>query len=130
MNAVCAQSPSPAIGPVSDTWPPFAAALADAIGRLKEDQFLVIAVKHSLRAVQFAGQGALGLRAEVVANAFLDPADGYALLEVLARPMCASKEDSRRFARQYRVLRVHTAIVVTSCLAGRPPRPPQPRRTR
>ncbi|WP_295407333.1 hypothetical protein [uncultured Thiocystis sp.] len=55
----------------SVAWPPFAQTLADVLGALEEDQFLVIAVKQSNRFVQFAAQGAFWLRAETKSNHYL-----------------------------------------------------------
>lgn len=58
---------------VSEVWGPFAMSVAGVVARLKEDQFVIISAKRSNRFIQFAGQGSYGLRAEVVANAFLHP---------------------------------------------------------
>ncbi len=60
---------------ISEEWHPFATSVADVLAHLKEDQFLIISAKKSNRFVQFAGQGSFGLRAEVVANAFLSPGE-------------------------------------------------------
>ena len=60
-------------GLVSKEWPTFAMSLAEVLAQLMEDQFLIISLKRSNRFVQFAGQGSFGVRAEVVANAFLSP---------------------------------------------------------
>ena len=55
----------------SVAWPPFAQKLATVLATLNEDQFLVILAKRSNRFVQFAGQGASGVRAESVSNQYL-----------------------------------------------------------
>jgi hypothetical protein len=73
MKALNPPSANPARGRISEAWQPFAMSVADALERLQEDQFLIISAKKSNRFVQFAGQGSFGLRAEVVANAFLTP---------------------------------------------------------
>jgi hypothetical protein len=63
----------PARGRVSAAWGPFEAALARALAVLEDEQYLVLSVKHTGYFVQFAAEGAAGLRAEAVANAFLSP---------------------------------------------------------
>ena len=65
-------------------WQPFADRLAAALATLKEDQNLIIAVKHRQRFVQFAGSGASGLRAESVSNAYLTETDQLTGDEVAA----------------------------------------------
>lgn len=60
---------------ISSAWLPFTSSLAGVLARLKEDRFLIILAKRSNRFVQFAGQGSSGMRAEVVANAFLSPGE-------------------------------------------------------
>lgn len=60
---------------LSAAWPGFAARLAQVLAQLEEDQFLVIDLKHGSRYVQFAAQGAHGMRAETVSNAYLDKGD-------------------------------------------------------
>ena len=52
-------------------WPPFAEKLAGVLGALEEDQFLVVSVKRSNRFVQFAAQGAFGMRVETTSNQYL-----------------------------------------------------------
>lgn len=54
-----------------EVWADFAERLAFVVERLEEDHFLAIVVKGSNRFVQFAGQGAHGLRVEATGNAFL-----------------------------------------------------------
>ncbi len=56
-------------------WPPFADRLEEVLRALDEDQYLVITVKRTNRFVQFAGQGAHGMRAETTSNHFLDPSE-------------------------------------------------------
>ena len=60
---------------VSSAWGPFAGQLASVIEQLREDQFLIISTKRPNRYVQFAGQGAFGLRAETVCNQYLPASD-------------------------------------------------------
>ena len=55
----------------SKDWPEFTNRLSRVLGKLDEDQYLVINVKKSNRYVQFAGQGSYGLRAETASNHFL-----------------------------------------------------------
>jgi len=59
---------------VSAAWAPLETALARALAVLEDEQYLVLGAKHTGYFVQFSAQGALGLRAEAVANAFLEPA--------------------------------------------------------
>lgn len=70
-------SMTPNVAPrrVSSAWGPFAAKLASVLEQLREDQFLIISTKRSNRYVQFAGQGAFGLRAETVCNQYLPASD-------------------------------------------------------
>jgi hypothetical protein len=56
---------------VSRAWQPFAESLAGVLGALQEDNYLIIAVKHSHQFVQFAHQGAFGLRIETTSNSYL-----------------------------------------------------------
>lgn len=60
---------------VSAAWPKFQAALAQVLVRLAEDQYLVISFKDAHRFVQFAGEGAYGLRLETISNHYLEPSD-------------------------------------------------------
>lgn len=53
-------------------WLAFERALADALADLGEDEYLVIDTKQHHYFVQFAGEGAFGMRAEAVSNAYLD----------------------------------------------------------
>ena len=56
-------------------WPPFTGNLARALSQLQEDQFLIIPVKYSRRFVQFAAQGAFGMRTETTSNSYLTKQD-------------------------------------------------------
>lgn len=56
-------------------WKRFADHLAAALATLWEGQNFILAVKRRQRFVQFAGSGALGLRAEAVGNACLAETD-------------------------------------------------------
>lgn len=58
-------------GKRSKDWPEFMARLSEVLGKLDEDQYLVINVKKSNRYVQFAGQGRYGLRAETASRALI-----------------------------------------------------------
>lgn len=66
--AASKHSPS---GCLSVAWPPFSLKLAAALKTLEEDQFLVLSVKRTDQYVQFAAQGAFGMRAETASNAYL-----------------------------------------------------------
>lgn len=52
-------------------WLPFTARLRSALSQMQEDQFLVLTLKETNRFVQFAAQGAQGMRAEATSNHFL-----------------------------------------------------------
>ena len=56
---------------VSLAWVPFVQTLAAALELLVEDQYLILQVKHSNRFIQFAVQGAFGIRVETTSNHFL-----------------------------------------------------------
>ena len=56
---------------ISKKWPKFAQKLATAIEALKEDQYLILAVKRSNRFIQFAAQGSFGIRMETTSNSYL-----------------------------------------------------------
>lgn len=58
-------------GYLSTAWPAFQDHLAEALSRLEEDQFLILTVKCSDRFVQFAGEGAFGMRVETTSNSYL-----------------------------------------------------------
>ena len=59
---------------VSVPWLAFEKRLAEAIGALKEDQYLVLSKKRGWGYVQFAAQGFYGIRGECVSNHYLDAA--------------------------------------------------------
>jgi len=58
-----------------EAWVGFGWQLIQVLGALEEDEYLIINVKGSNRFVQFAGQGAHGMRVEAVSNFYL-PEDG------------------------------------------------------
>jgi len=55
----------------SKDWPEFEKKLAAILAVLQEDQFLILSVKRAYPFVQFAAQGAYGLRTEAISNHFL-----------------------------------------------------------
>ena len=55
-------------------WSAFERKLAETLGALEEDQYLVVSAKRGWAYVQFAAQGSFGLRAECVGNNYLDEA--------------------------------------------------------
>lgn len=57
--------------PRSVAWAPFAERLAGVLETLEEDQYLILALKRTNRFVQFAAQGAYGMRAETTSNSYL-----------------------------------------------------------
>ena len=52
-------------------WLTFEAALADALGLLEEDEFLIVGSKHRQHYVQFACHGPHGMWMEAVSNAYI-----------------------------------------------------------
>ncbi|HEY3348444.1 MAG TPA: hypothetical protein VGM13_01545 [Thermoanaerobaculia bacterium] len=66
-------SPPPRKAPPG-AWPAFERKLAETLGALEEDQYLVVSAKRGWAYVQFAAQGSFGLRAECVGNNYLDEA--------------------------------------------------------
>ena len=56
-------------------WKPFAARMQKVLSEMQEGQFLVLTLKETNRFVQFAAQGALGMRAEATSNHFLSGQD-------------------------------------------------------
>jgi hypothetical protein len=62
-------------GATCRTWAPFKKGLASVLSRLESDQYLIISAKGSNRFVQFACQGAAGIRVEVTSNHFLKGKD-------------------------------------------------------
>ncbi len=65
---------------VPSPWPAFEKRLADAIGALDEDQYLILSKKRGWGYVQFAAQGFYGIRGECMSNHYLDAA--HALTKV------------------------------------------------
>lgn len=59
----------------SRDWGIFSERLTSVLAKLKEDQYLIISAKNGNRYVQFACQGAWGMRAEVTSNHFLEGSD-------------------------------------------------------
>ena len=66
-----------------EVWVEFAGRLEWVLERLGEDCFLAVVVKGSNRFVQFAGQGALGMRIEATGNAFLDDGEKLEVAEIM-----------------------------------------------
>ena len=58
---------------VKQAWREFTKNLAACIGALAEDEYLIIARKRANQYVQFAGQGAYGIRAEAAGNGYIEP---------------------------------------------------------
>ena len=58
---------------VKKAWRDFSKNLAACIGALAEDEYLSIARKRANQYVQFAGQGAYGIRAEAAGNGYIEP---------------------------------------------------------
>ena len=54
-----------------EAWTDFGGRLMQVLGALQEDEYLIISRKGSNRFVQFAGQGAHGMRVETVSNYYL-----------------------------------------------------------
>lgn len=65
------QSSGQAPQPLPDCWQAFAERLRLVLGAMKEDEFLIISLKETNRFVQFAAQGAHGMRVEATSNHFL-----------------------------------------------------------
>jgi hypothetical protein len=63
-----------------DAWLRFTYELDVALGAMEEDEFLVVQIKKKNRYVQFAAQGAFGMRAEAASNFYLP--EGESLNEV------------------------------------------------
>ena len=70
MTSTTKAKPTPASN-FSVAWPPFAQKLAAVLAKLEEDQYLVLEVKQSDRFIQFAAQGAFGIRVETTSNHYL-----------------------------------------------------------
>lgn len=73
---------------LSRAWLPFTVKLTEILERLAEDQYLVVTAKRSNRYVQFAGQGAFGLRAEATSNHYLAAGDRLSRRQVAALKAC------------------------------------------
>lgn len=71
MSKKAAKTPLDAPPRLSVAWAPFGEKLAATLAVLEDDQFLIISVKRSNRYVQFAAQGAYGMRAETTCNSYL-----------------------------------------------------------
>ena len=71
MKILDADGGSPTAGAVSTAWPAFVSELAKVLAAMEEDQYLIVLVKQSNRFVQFAAQGAYGMRIETTSNHFL-----------------------------------------------------------
>jgi hypothetical protein len=56
-------------------WPAFRRGLAEALRVLEAEEFLLLVARESGYFVQFAAQGAGGMRAEAVCNTFILEAD-------------------------------------------------------
>jgi L-2-hydroxyglutarate oxidase LhgO len=90
-NASTRQQEQPVQRKPSVAWPPFAKALASALARLEEDQFLVISTKQGDHFVQFAGQRSFGLRAETASNGFPPKSEQFSDAQIKA-PACIGGE--------------------------------------
>jgi hypothetical protein len=54
-----------------EDWSEFGRRLVPVLAALEEDEYLIVGIKGTNRFVQFAGQGAHGMRAEAVSNFYL-----------------------------------------------------------
>jgi hypothetical protein len=54
-----------------EAWTDFGWRLMQVLGALEEDEYLIVGLKGTNRFVQFAGQGAHGMRVETVSNYYL-----------------------------------------------------------
>ena len=87
-------------------WPAFERKLAETLGALEEDQYLVVSAKRGWAYVQFAAQGSFGLRAECVGNNYLDEAHALsagqmALLRRIGWSSPTGKRGSPNFFRDF-----------------------------
>jgi hypothetical protein len=73
--------PAPSI---EKAWQIFRRNLAAALGDLEEDEHLILSHKRSNYFVQFAAQGALGMRAEAVSNTYIAPLRRLAVATIQA----------------------------------------------
>jgi hypothetical protein len=93
--------------PAKKDWRDFTKNLAACIGALAEDEYLIISRKHANQYLQFAGQGAYGIRAEAACNEYILPP--HLLL------------DERQYARMQRLgWRRPTALPDEPCALGSP----------
>jgi hypothetical protein len=63
-------------------WAVFERRLAETLAALEEDQYLVVSAKRGWAYVQFAAQGAYGLRAECMSNNYLDAAHALSARQI------------------------------------------------
>ncbi len=92
---------------VNTHWRDFSKNLAACIGALAEDEYLIISRKLANQYVQFAGQGAYGIRAEAAGNGYIQPPEF--LLDV------------RQYARMQRLgWQRPTALPDEPCAVGSP----------
>ena len=87
-------------------WSAFERKLAETLGALEEDQYLVVSAKRGWAYVQFAAQGSFGLRAECVGNNYLDEAHALragqtALLRRIGWSSPTGTRDSPNFFRDF-----------------------------
>jgi hypothetical protein len=73
---------------IEDAWQLFTDDLALCLSDLDEDDFLIVMSKHKNHYVQFAAQGAFGMRVEAACNTYIEPPDvlsveDYALMAEL-----------------------------------------------
>jgi len=71
MKTKASKSKADALVRISIAWPPFTDKLASALAGMDEDEYLVLSVKNSKRYIQFAAQGASGMRVETTSNNYL-----------------------------------------------------------
>ena len=68
----------------AEAWQSFGDNLAAVLGALSEDQYLVISAKRDPWYVQFAAQGAHGMRAEAVSDSYLDDSAKLSAAQIAA----------------------------------------------
>jgi hypothetical protein len=56
---------------ISPDWAVWGRKLTETLAKLKEDEYLIISAKRGQRMVQYAGQGAFGMRVETSSNEYL-----------------------------------------------------------
>jgi hypothetical protein len=64
---------------------PVPSDLALCLGALDEDEFPIVASKHKNHFVQFAAQGAFGMRMEAACDAYIEPPDVLADFAALSQ---------------------------------------------